>query len=90
MLDEGPLDELAFWAGRAADLGGVRSQLTDPGLLRVVKALEAAKSPYLPAFLSLGEDIQRVSGSGPSGGCTSRKRAGGRRLAVLAWPAVPT
>lgn len=58
LLDEGPLAEIAFWTSRAADLGGIN--LSDPGLLRILRVLEAAKSPYLPTFQNLGESIQQA------------------------------
>lgn len=53
---EGPLAELAFWTSRTADLGGIN--LADPGLQHILLVLEAAKSPYLPTFLALGNSIQ--------------------------------
>lgn len=51
--DEGPLREIAFWRDRAADLGSLRQQLEAARLGRVLRVLEAAESPHLPAFVAL-------------------------------------
>ncbi|GAB4820450.1 hypothetical protein N2152v2_007496 [Parachlorella kessleri] len=66
LLEEGPLAEIEFWSNRAADLCGVRAQLDDPELSQVLKVLELAKSPYLAAFLSLGENIQEEAAKAES------------------------
>ncbi|KAL4458111.1 hypothetical protein ABPG75_012976 [Micractinium tetrahymenae] len=55
--EEGPLGEVAFWRGRTADLGSLRDQLEGARLGRVLRVLEAAKSPHLPAFLALRGSI---------------------------------
>jgi len=55
----GPLAEIAFWRRRGDDMSGLRDQLTDPKLLATVRVLESAKSAYLPAFLALGESVER-------------------------------
>lgn len=51
--EEGPLGEVSFWRTRTADLGSLRQQLEGASLGRVLRVLEAAKSPHLPAFLAL-------------------------------------
>jgi dynein heavy chain len=55
----GPLAEIAFWRRRGDDMSGLRDQLTDPKLLATVRVLESAKSAYLPAFLALGDAVER-------------------------------
>ena len=59
----GPLAEIAFWRRRGDDMSGLRDQLTDPKLLATVRVLESAKSAYLPAFLALGESVEREADS---------------------------
>jgi dynein heavy chain len=56
--EEGPAEEVQFWRMRTADLGSLRDQLDGAALGRVLRVLEAAKSPHLPAFLSLRGGIQ--------------------------------
>jgi dynein heavy chain len=56
--EEGPAEEVQFWRMRTADLGSLREQLDGAALGRVLRVLEAAKSPHLPAFLSLRGGIQ--------------------------------
>lgn len=50
-VEEGPAEEAAFWRARAADLGSLQAQLEAPALACLLRVLEAAKSPHLPAFL---------------------------------------
>lgn len=56
--DTGPLAEVDFWRRRSMDLSGIRKQLDDPTVNKFVATLEVAKSSYLPAFLSLSQQIQ--------------------------------
>ena len=55
--DAGPAGEVTFWRGRTADLGGLRDQLEGERLGRVLRVLEAAQSPHLPAFQALRGSI---------------------------------
>lgn len=55
--DEGPAEELAFWRARTVDLGSLREQLEGERLARLLRVLEAARSPHLPAFQSLAGGI---------------------------------
>lgn len=50
-VEEGPAEEAASWRARAADLGSLQAQLEAPALARLLRVLEAAKSPHLPPFL---------------------------------------
>lgn len=56
--DAGPLAEIEFWRSRSVDLSGIRAQLDEPGVARIVGVLELAKSSYLPPFLNLSNLIQ--------------------------------
>lgn len=57
-IEEGPAEETAFWRARAADLGSLQAQLEAPALGRLLRVLEAAKSPHLPTF---GEARGRIA-----------------------------
>ena len=57
--DAGPLAEIEFWRSRSVDLSGIREQLDEPGVSKIVEVLEAAKSGYLAPFLNLSNLIQR-------------------------------
>eukprot|EP00741_Cyanophora_paradoxa_P024938 tig00000056_g24072.t1 len=59
--DGGPLAEIAFWRSRTIDLSGIREQLGQPGVMRIVAVLEAAKSSYLTPFQKLSQSIQKGS-----------------------------
>lgn len=54
----GPLEEIEFWRTRCEDLSGLTTQLDKPGILRVVKIIERAKSSYLDPFKKLSKMIQ--------------------------------
>ena len=54
----GPLEEIEFWNVRCEDLSGLTTQLDKPGVLRVCKILEKAKSSYLKQFNKLARLIQ--------------------------------
>ena len=56
----GPLEEIEFWRARCEDLSGLTVQLHKPGILRVVKLLEKAKSSYLTPFRRLSRMIQVI------------------------------
>lgn len=56
----GPLEEIEFWRARCEDLSGLTAQLHKPGILRVVKILERAKSSYLTPFRRLSRMIQVI------------------------------
>lgn len=55
--EEGPAEEVAFWRQRTSDLGSLRDQLEGAGLAAVLRVLDAARSPHLPAFLGLRGSI---------------------------------
>ena len=46
----GPMSEIDFWAGRAADLGSLAKQLAGERVQQVCLQLEAAASSYAPAL----------------------------------------
>lgn len=54
----GPLQEIEFWKERCDDLSGLTKQLEQPGIQRVIKILEAAKSSYLTLFYKLTKQMQ--------------------------------
>jgi dynein heavy chain len=54
---DGPAEEVAFWRQRRQDLGSLRGQLESEQLGAVLRVLEAARSPHLPAFLCLRGEI---------------------------------
>ncbi len=54
----GPLEEIQFWRARCEDLSGLTTQLDQPGVLRVVKIMEKAKSSYLEPFKKLSAQIK--------------------------------
>ena len=54
----GPLEEIEFWRARCEDLSGLTTQLDKPGIVRVVKIIEKAKSSYLTPFKKLSRMIQ--------------------------------
>ncbi|KAK9814943.1 hypothetical protein WJX73_002724 [Symbiochloris irregularis] len=54
-----PLDELAFWRARLADLTGIREQLQLPGVQKVEVVLESTYSPYLAPWRTLKQDIDQ-------------------------------
>ena len=54
----GPLEEIEFWSVRCEDLSGLTTQLDKPGVLRVCKILDKAKSSYLKQFNKLARLIQ--------------------------------
>ena len=53
----GPLEEIEFWRSRCEDLSGLTTQLDKPGIVRVVKIIEKAKSSYLAPFRKLSQMI---------------------------------
>ncbi|KAA0178390.1 hypothetical protein FNF27_00239 [Cafeteria roenbergensis] len=57
----GPLDEIAFWKRRTADLSSIATQLQQDGVRRVVACLRAVKSRYLGPFGDLAEAIESGS-----------------------------
>ena len=54
----GPLEEIEFWRARCEDLSGLTAQLDQPGVVRVVKIVEKAKSSYLAPFKRLSAQIK--------------------------------
>ena len=54
----GPLEEIEFWRARCEDLSGLTTQLDQPGVVRVVKIVEKAKSSYLAPFKKLSTQIK--------------------------------
>ena len=54
----GPLEEIEFWRARCEDLSGLTTQLDQPGVLKVVKIIQKAKSSYLAPFQRLSRQIQ--------------------------------
>ena len=59
-MDEtaGPLEEIDFWKARNQDLMGISKQLNKPGVKKITRILDAAKSSYIAAFLKLARQIQ--------------------------------
>lgn len=54
----GPLEEIEFWRARCEDLSGLTTQLDQPGVIKVVKIIQKAKSSYLAPFQRLSRQIQ--------------------------------
>lgn len=54
----GPLEEIEFWRARCEDLSGLTTQLDQPGVIKVVKIIQKAKSSYLAPFQRLSRLIQ--------------------------------
>ena len=54
----GPLEEIEFWNERCDDLSSLTTQLNLPGVLKVCRFLEKAKSSYLKQFVKLAKLIQ--------------------------------
>lgn len=54
----GPLEEIDFWKNRCADLSGISEQLDKPGVKRITRILELAKSSYVGPFLKLSGQIK--------------------------------
>ena len=54
----GPLEEIEFWRARCEDLSGLTTQLDQPGVIRVIKIIQKAKSSYLAPFQRLSRLIQ--------------------------------
>jgi dynein heavy chain len=54
----GPLEEIEFWRARCEDLSGLTTQLDQPGVIKVVKIIQKAKSSYLAPFQRLSKLIQ--------------------------------
>lgn len=52
--DAGPLSELDFWTGRAADLGSLAAQLAGERVQSIAHALQLAGSTYAPALQRCG------------------------------------
>ncbi|GFR64149.1 dynein, axonemal, heavy chain 2 [Elysia marginata] len=59
--NSGPLEEIEFWKNRCADLSGITSQLDKPGVKRITRILELAKSSYVAPFLKLSGQIKEGS-----------------------------
>ena len=76
----GPLEEIEFWRARCEDLSGLTTQLDQPGVTKVVKIIQKAKSSYLTPFQRLSRQIQ-VSGTAV---CGREREGGGERERVLA------
>ena len=53
----GPLEEIEFWRARCEDLSGLTTQLDQPGVIKVVKIIQKAKSSYLAPFQRLSRLI---------------------------------
>jgi dynein heavy chain len=58
---ESPLDEIAYWTRRTANLVVLTQRLQKPELKKIIKVLEHASSSYLPGFLDLEQKIRAGS-----------------------------
>ncbi|XP_018599950.2 dynein heavy chain 2, axonemal [Scleropages formosus] len=54
----GPLEEIAFWKNRCADLSGISRQLQQPGVRHIQATLQTSKSNYVLPFCKLSKQIQ--------------------------------
>ncbi|KAM4612372.1 dynein axonemal heavy chain 2 [Polymixia lowei] len=54
----GPLEEIAFWRSRCANLSGISQQLQKPELQHIQSILQLAKSYYVPPFCKMAKEIQ--------------------------------
>jgi dynein heavy chain len=61
-MDEtaGPLEEIDFWKARNQDLMGISKQLNKPGVKKITRILDAAKSSYISSFVKLARQIQVI------------------------------
>lgn len=55
---ESPLDEIAYWNKRTANLVVLTKRLQSNELKKIIKVLEHASSSYLPGFIELEKKIQ--------------------------------
>ncbi|KAK3254170.1 Dynein beta chain, flagellar outer arm [Cymbomonas tetramitiformis] len=55
--DPGPLTELEFWTGKAANLHSIYEQLSGPKIRKVIRVLELTKSTYFPSFNRLCKEV---------------------------------
>jgi dynein heavy chain len=55
---ESPLDEIAYWNRRTANLVVLTQRLQKQELKKIIKVLEHASSSYLPGFIDLEKKIQ--------------------------------
>uniref|UniRef100_H2ZI79 Dynein axonemal heavy chain 2 n=1 Tax=Ciona savignyi TaxID=51511 RepID=H2ZI79_CIOSA len=62
----GPLEEIDFWNNRCIDLSGLSSQLDKPGVKKIQRILEKAKSSYVGPFRKLAKLIQDGSAQAQS------------------------
>lgn len=56
--DCGPLQEIAFWKSRSAELSNISQQLQNQGVRHIQKILQLSKSLYEQRFCQLTKDIQ--------------------------------
>jgi len=54
---ESPLDEIAYWNKRTANLVVLTKRLQSNELKKIIKVLEHASSSYLPGFIELEKKI---------------------------------
>ncbi|XP_076804743.1 dynein axonemal heavy chain 2-like [Clavelina lepadiformis] len=62
----GPLEEIEFWNNRCIDLSGLSTQLDKPGVKKIQRILEIAKSSYVGPFKKLSKLIQDGSAQAQS------------------------
>ncbi|XP_071375886.1 dynein axonemal heavy chain 2, partial [Centroberyx affinis] len=59
--NSGPLEEIAFWKSRCADLLGISQQLRKPAVKHIKSILQLSKSTYIQAFCKLAKEIENGS-----------------------------
>lgn len=54
----GPLEEIEFWRARCEDYSSLTRQLDQPGVKKVIRIVQRAKSSYVEPFQKLSRQIQ--------------------------------
>ena len=54
----GPLEEIEFWRARCEDYSSLTRQLDQPGVKKVTRIVQRAKSSYVEPFQKLSRQIQ--------------------------------
>ena len=54
----GPLEEIGFWRARCEDYSSLTHQLDQPGVKKVIRIVQRAKSSYVEPFQKLSQQIQ--------------------------------
>ena len=61
----GPLEEIEFWRARCEDYSSLTHQLDQPGVKKVIRIVQRAKSSYVEPFQKLSRQIEVECTFGP-------------------------